>query len=329
MLYAMAEITPRARWKAVFEGCGADRPPCDYGATAEVSARLRRDLNCADDRALWKCLGVDRCVHLAPDHPRAVETDWHLQSLFSIWGIVTREIGYGSGVYCEVVSGPLEAAETPADVERFSWPDPEEWELTGIRQQALTDLIDHPAITEATLARIHFIHERLFERIPSEAGDLVDFVYIAEDLGTQESLLMSPALFRRFLRPTLRRMIDMANRHGVRVFRHDDGAIRPLIPDLLDIGIDVLNPIQGRCHGMDRAKLAPDFGSRIVFHGGVDNQQTLPFGSREDVCREVEENITLFSACKGYSVAPCHNIQANTPTANIVALYETVRKRGM
>jgi uroporphyrinogen decarboxylase len=140
---------------------------------------------------------------------------------------------------------------------------------------------------------------------------------------------MSPALFRRFLRPTLRSFIDLAHRYGVRVFHHDDGSIRPLIPDLLDIGIDVLNPIQWRCRGMDRAALARDFGSRVVFHGGVDNQQTLPFGSPDDVRREVEANISLFSACKGYIVAPCHNIQANTPTGNIVALYETVRKLGV
>ena len=228
------------------------------------------------------------------------------------------------------------------DVERFAWPDAEEWDLAGIREQALawkdypilcgtyepfylysrmrgmeralTDLLERPAIAEAALARIHAIHERLFERILAEAGDLIDLVYVAEDLGTQESLLMSPTLFRRFLRPTLRRMIDLAHRHGVHVFHHDDGAIRPLVPDLLDIGIDVLNPIQWRCRGMDRAGLARDFGSRLVFHGGVDNQQTLPFGSPADVRREVQENLELFSACRGYIVAPCHNIQANTPT---------------
>ena len=346
-------MTPRQRWMAILEGRAADRPPCDYWATAEVTSRLRRELNCPDDRALWQRLGVDKCIHLAPRHPRAVETDWHLQSLFSIWGIVTREISYGSGVYCEVASGPLEAAETAADVERFAWPDPEEWELDGLREQALawkdypilcgsyepfylysrmrgmeralTDLLDRPAIAAAALERIDWIHAALFERILAEMDGLLDFVYVAEDLGTQESLLLSPALFRRFLRPTLSHMIDLAHARGVRVFHHDDGAIRPLLPDLLDMGIDLLNPIQWRCRGMDRAALARDFGRRVVFHGGVDNQHTLPFGTPADVRREVEENIATFSACKGYVVAPCHNIQANTPTENILTLYETVQ----
>ncbi len=351
-------MTPRERWRATLDGHAPDRPPCDYWGTAEVTARLKQDLNCPDDRALWECLGIDKCIHLAPRHPRAAESDWHLQSLFSIWGIETCEIAYGSGVYREVVRGPLESAGSPADIERFAWPDAEEWDLTGLRQQALdwkdypilcgshepfylysrmrgmeralADLIESPAIAEAALERIHCIHERLFERILAEVGDLMDLIYVAEDLGTQESLLMSPAMFRRFLRPTLRKIIDLAHSSGIKVFHHDDGAIRPMIPDLLDIGIDLLNPIQWRCRGMDRGALARDFGARVVFHGGVDNQHTLPFGTADDVRHEVEDNLAFFAGCKGYIVAPCHNIQANTPTENIVALYETVnRKRAL
>jgi len=95
---------------------------------------------------------------------------------------------------------------------------------------------------------------------------------------------------------------------------------------LIEIGIDILNPIQWRCPGMDRESLARDFGSRVIFHGAVDNQHTLPFGSPEDVRREVEENIRIFARGKGYIVAPCHNIQANTPTANILAMFEAVRE---
>ncbi|HOK47135.1 MAG TPA: uroporphyrinogen decarboxylase family protein [Bryobacteraceae bacterium] len=349
-------MTPRERWRATLDGRTPDRPPCDYWGTVEVTARLKRDLGCPDDRALWECLGIDKCIHLAPRHPRAAESDWHLQSLFSIWGVETREIDYGCGTYQEAVRGPLESAESPTDIERFRWPEAEEWDLTGLRQQALewkdypilcgsyepfylysrmrgmeralADLVESPAIAEAALERIHFIHEKLFQRIFDELGDLIDLIYVAEDLGTQESLLMSPAMFRRFLRPTLQRMIDLAHSRGIKVFHHDDGAIRPLIPDLLDIGIDILNPIQWRCRGMDRAALARDFGARVVFHGGIDNQQTLPFGTVEDVRREVEDNLALFSGCKGYIVAPCHNIQANTPTANIVAMYEAVNRKG-
>jgi uroporphyrinogen decarboxylase len=109
---------------------------------------------------------------------------------------------------------------------------------------------------------------------------------------------------------------------------HDDGAIRPLIPELIEIGIDVLNPVQWRCKGMDREGLVRDFGKSLIFHGAVDNQHTLPFGTPEDVRAEVRENLRIFREAKGYIVAPCHNLQPNTPTANILALYEAVDEFG-
>jgi len=348
-------MTPRERWRALFSGAKTDRVPCDYWGTAEVTARLKRELGCVTDRELWERLGVDKCIHLGPAHPRARERDWHLQSLFSIWHIGTVDIAYGDGigVYQEAVVHPLAGASSAADVERFEWPEARDWDVSGLRaqcdewrdypilcgsyepfylycrlrgmEQAVADLIEAPSVADAALERIYYIHEALIRRILDEVAGRIDFVYIAEDLGTQESLLLSPALFRRFLKPWMARMIALVHSYGVRVYHHDDGAIRPLIGDLIEMGIDLLNPIQWRCRCMEREGLARDFGASVVFHGGVDNQHTLPYGTPEDVRSEVAENIRIFGGCKGYVVAPCHNIQANTPTANILALYEAVR----
>ena len=171
-------------------------------------------------------------------------------------------------------------------------------------EQALADLALNPAVAEAALEHIYYIHESFIRRTLEAASGLIDFIYVAEDLGTQDTLLMSPASFRRFLKPWMRKMIDLAHSFGVKVMHHDDGAIRPLLPELIEIGIDVLNPIQWRCAGMGREELARDFGKSLVFHGGVDNQQTLPFGTPDDVKREVAENIRIFSKGKGYIVAP-------------------------
>jgi uroporphyrinogen decarboxylase len=195
-------------------------------------------------------------------------------------------------------------------------------------ERALEDLVARPEIADAVLEQIFRFDYALIRRVLSEAGEFVDLIYVAEDLGTQQSLLMSPATFRRFLKPRMARLIEMIHSSGARVFHHDDGAIRPLIPDLIEIGIDILNPIQWRCRGMDRAVLAADFGKRLVFHGGIDNQQTMPFGTPEDVRNQVRENIDIFSGGRGYIVAPCHNLQANTPTENVIALYAAVRDYG-
>lgn len=347
-------MTPKERWRAVLEGRRPDRQLCDIWATPEVTGRLLRDLGCNSDRQLWVRLGIDACVRLGPRHPKAKEDAWHLPSLFSLWKVETKPVVYGDGLgtYEEDARHPLAGAECVADIENFEWPDPEEFDVDDLSRRcrewpdypvwamtsepfylycrlrgmelALEDLASRQDIAQAILDRIFQFDSTLMRRVLEAARGAVDIVCLAEDLGTQTSLLMSPALFRRFFKPNMSRLAAMAHSYGVWVFHHDDGAIRPLIPDLIETGIDILNPIQWRCRGMEREGLARDFGARLVFHGGVDNQHTLPFGTPEDVRREVLENIQIFSRAKGYIVAPCHNIQPNTPTENIVALYEAV-----
>jgi len=135
-------------------------------------------------------------------------------------------------------------------------------------------------------------------------------------------------MYRRFLKPNQVKMADLARQYGIRIFYHTDGSARPFIPDLVDdVGIDLLNPIQWRCPGMERDALVRDFGDRIVFHGAMDNQETMPFGSVADVRAEVAENLRLFQDAR-WICAPCHNLQAVTPTENIVTLYETIHELG-
>lgn len=191
----------------------------------------------------------------------------------------------------------------------------------------MMDLVMAPELVDAMMGHIfdfwYTLNQRCFEAV---GPDVITTTYVAEDLGTQESLLMSEALVDRFIRPKMRKMCELAHQFGVFAFHHSDGAVRPLIAGMIDVGIDILNPIQWRCRGMDRRGLMADFGDRLVFHGAVDNQHTLPFGSADDVRTEVAENIAIFG--NRYICAPCHNIQPNTPTENIVALYEAAREAG-
>ena len=190
------------------------------------------------------------------------------------------------------------------------------------------DLAINPDIVAYCLDKLFdFAYEnttRIYEAIPGK----VNVSYVAEDMGSQESLLFSPRQIRTFLIPRMKRMIDLAHSAGAYVFFHSDGAVRKIIPDMIAAGIDVLNPIQWRCAGMEREGLKRDFGSQIVFHGGVDNQQTLPFGSVDDVSDEVVANIEILGKGGGYIIAPCHNIQANTPPENVVTMYETGYQHG-
>jgi len=121
----------------------------------------------------------------------------------------------------------------------------------------------------------------------------------------------------------VRRSIDLAHQAGAYVVHHNDGACRPILPDMIELGIDILNPIQWRCKGMEREGLKADFGDKLIFHGAMDNQYTLPFGTVDEVRAEVLDNLRILGAGGGYILAPCHNIQAVSPAENIVTMYET------
>jgi uroporphyrinogen decarboxylase len=123
-------------------------------------------------------------------------------------------------------------------------------------------------------------------------------------------------------------MADLARAYGIHIMYHTDGAARLFLPDLIgQVGIEVLNPVQWRCPGMERDELVADFGQHIIFHGSIDNQQTLPFGTVDQVVAEVRESIEIYRPAR-WICNPCHNIQPNTPTVNIVAMYEAIHQFG-
>jgi uroporphyrinogen decarboxylase len=140
--------------------------------------------------------------------------------------------------------------------------------------------------------------------------------------------MISPQQIHTYLLPRMVRIIDLAHEAGAHVFHHNDGGIRRILPDMIEAGIDVLNPVQWRTKGMDRAALKRDFGDAVIFHGAMDNQYTLPFGTVEEVRQEVLDNLEILGAGGGYILAPCHNLQAITPVENVVAMYETAYEHG-
>jgi len=347
-------MTPRDRWLALLERRPVDRIPTDYTATPEVTARLLRELDCADERALWEKLDIDGRIDLAPrwklpHHPDDPQAD--------LWGVRYRRVEYGTGSYEEPCYHPLADAESVADIEKHRWPDPDDFDYSVVTdaveksdgrypvhggwfepflfyaylrglERAFEDLVLEPEIAEAVLGHIfdfsHEYHRRLFE-----AGrGRIDTTWVAEDLGSQTGPLLSLAMYRRFLLPNQIRMADLARSFGVHVLYHTDGASRLFLPDLIDrVGIEVLNPIQWRCPGMERDGLVRDFGDRIAFHGSIENQQVLPFGTPDDVRNEVRDSVRLYAGAR-WICAPCHRLQPVTPTENILALYETIREIG-
>ncbi|NLF29678.1 MAG: uroporphyrinogen-III decarboxylase-like protein [Planctomycetes bacterium] len=347
-------MTSRERWLAVLDGRKPDRVPMDYWATGEVTQRLLRDLNCADMDALYARLHIDAPEAIGA--PRTVQGH-PSDGQANLWGVRTREVRYEGGSYHETAAHPLGAMTTVEQIHAWPWPSADDHDygafaaqvkrLSGRRpvrcggyepfllycqmrgmEQAMMDLILEPAIAEAILGHLSEYHYALNGRMWEIADGKVDLMYLAEDLGSQTGLLMGLEQIRRFILPNQKRMADLARQHGIHIFYHTDGAARDVVADLITVsGIEILNPIQWRCPGMEREGLVRDFAGRVAFHGAVDNQYTLPFGSVEEVRAEVLDNLRIFPPHR-YILAPCHNIQPVSPTENIVAMYETGWEHG-
>jgi uroporphyrinogen decarboxylase len=163
------------------------------------------------------------------------------------------------------------------------------------------------------------------KRFAQAVGNRVQILQFNDDFGTQDAPFLSVNMFRRQVMPFYRRGLDWIHQNtDMKVFLHSDGAIVPLIPSLIEMGVDILNPVQTSARGMDMALLKKQFGDRLVFWGGsLDCQKTLPFGTPEEVAAEVEAHVRNFSPGGGYVFASVHNVQAAVPPDNLVAMYDT------
>ena len=347
-------MSGRERWLALFRGEKPDRIPTDYWATDEVTARLLRDLRVGSADELFTKLHIDAPFRLEP--PKVI-THHPDDPLADIWGLRRRVMDYGSGFYEEFDNHPLSGFTSAREVDAYCWPKAEyhDFRLFGemlkavppdrlLRtgdyepfllysamrglEQALIDLAEGSEVLSAALGAMFTYHYEVARRAFEIGRGRIDITYIAEDLGAQRGLLMSLEHIRKYFLPNQKRMADLARSHGIHNFYHSDGDIRSVIPDLIRVtGIELLNPIQWRCPSMERRGLVRDFGGAVIFHGAMDNQQTLPFGTTGDVREEVMENIGIFRGAR-WICAPCHNFQPVTPTENIVAMYETIYDHG-
>jgi len=161
-------------------------------------------------------------------------------------------------------------------------------------------------------------------------GDKVQVLQFNDDFGTQISTFMSVKMFRDLIMPAYKRGLDWVHDNTeMKVFLHSDGALYPLIESIIEMGVDILNPVQTSASGMDPVRLKEDFGDRLVFWGGsLDCQKTLPFGTPEEVAQEVTEHVKTLKPNGGYIFASVHNVQASIPPENLVAMYDTAMTEG-
>ncbi len=179
--------------------------------------------------------------------------------------------------------------------------------------------------------RLLDFHVEYWGAVLSRIGRYVQIAVIGDDLGTQNGLFISPAMYRKYVKKRHRKLVDaIKSKADVKVLLHSDGAIREIIPDIIDCGVDILNPIQVSATGMeDTASLKEEFGDRLTFWGGgCDSQTILPFGCPDDVRKEVMSRINDLKPGGGFVFAPVHNIQPFVPVENVLTLYKTAAMFG-
>jgi uroporphyrinogen decarboxylase len=331
------------------------------GIPVEPPAPLfsRRGSTAIVDRAFVERFQCD-ILPLVPGTPATAERDISDSAFVDEFGVTWQR---HSGTHYINVNGPFQKSDdpTPADVGRFAWPDPTHpSRYTGLAGNArvlrgegdhavaltawlgpvhlsqfmrgyaewLEDLLARPAFVEALIDQFVGLWVEAMDRVLAECGGEVDVVLFGDDIGTQTGPLFRPELYRRFIKPYHKRMVETVKRHGLPVVYHSCGSVYMFIKDLIEIGIDALNPVQVSAAGMDTTRLKREFGRDLAFWGGIDTQQVLSRGTPAEVREEVRRRIADLGRGGGYVLCGVHNLQPEVPPENVVAMYEAALEFG-
>ncbi|MCL2740949.1 MAG: hypothetical protein FWE70_02420 [Oscillospiraceae bacterium] len=332
-----------------------DRIPFTMGMSGPCAARLTEYTGVEYGRLLFDVFGVDKRWagprYVGPHRPCAEEGCYK-----TMFGVTMRKAECSGGSYDTAVAFPLAGAATADEVRGHDWPKAADhdfgpmleafdrhpdypfmagyhalgwfsWDMRGM-DLFLEDLILNPTIADAVIESVaefgYAYFKALFEAAKPYLGGCFTTIQLADDWGTQRGLLIGVDTFRRHFKRHYSRMIDLAHKNGVLVEFHCCGSQGPLIPEFIDLGVDILNPLQTSAAGMTPHILKKEFGDHIAFSGGVDVQTVLPNGTVASVRDEVMYLLDSVGKGGGYVLEPSHSIQADTPPENVVAMVDAI-----
>ena len=344
-------MTSRERVLTAFEHKKPDRVPAWCGASPDFWEKARQELG-LDDEELRLRFGDDfRWVFhkyvgsLSRTAPTCLTE--------TVFGIKRDGVGYG-----QPLSHPLAEASLK-EIHDYPWPDPTEVDASSMRADAekyrgeyaifggqwspfFHDVIDmfgmenlyfkmydEPELVDAAIQHIVDFYAESTTRIFDATGDVIDILFMGNDFGSQTGPMLGVELFDRFILPHLRRLSDIGHSYGLKTMLHCCGGIAPLIPSLIESGLDGLHAIQTTCQGMDLAKLKADFGDKILFNGGIDSHHVLIEGTPELVREETQHVLEIMMPGGGYVAGATHDyILGETPVENVVAMFDAIREYG-
>ncbi len=336
----------------------ADRIPINFRATDQVIQRLSRQMY-SDYSGILNHYHVDfREVippYIGPKNRKAADG-----SEIDMWGVGRKEIVSEMARDVMVSINPLQGVTSIEEIKNHKWPQVEWFDFSNIKQmchdfreyaistpgihvegyhgvfhlltylfgmeKALLYLVAKPELLKAAIKEIMKFFTGYYERLLESAEGAVDLLFYKDDFGSQGNLLISPAMFKDFFQPNIKELSDLADNYGTKLLLHSCGSVIKLIPEFIDAGTAVLDPIQVTAKDMDIRKLKSRFGNNLTFHGGIDVQHLMPFGSIDEIKKTVKETLEILGKNGGYFFSPSHRLQPDTPVENILALYEAALK---
>jgi Uroporphyrinogen-III decarboxylase len=357
----MKDYTSKQRVLTAFDHREPDRVPINYSANYGIDCRLkaRFGLGVDDNEGLARQLGVDFRGVEARYTGAKLHADIPERGVFcDDWGIHRRWIEHSTGGYMDFCDFPLAEAGIET-IRNWPMPSPDDYDYSSVREQCerhkefcivlghagLPDIINGTSMLrsmeqvlidlalddEACACLIDRRVERLYEvirRTIEAAEGAIDILHIGEDLGTQIAPLVSLDLFRKHIRPRHQPFIDLAKRHGARVIVHTCGSSSWAYPDFIEMGIDGVETLQPEAVKMDPAYLKETFGSELTLHGCISTAGPVATGTAAETAEYCREKLRILMPGGGYCFAPTHMLQDNSPTENVIAMYEAAHKFG-
>jgi len=353
-------MTSKDRVLTTFASREPDRVPVNYSCNPGIDARLKAHFGLAadDDEGLRQALGVDFRGVGAPYIGPRLHPEVPGREVNPLWGWHCRWVEHETGGYWDYCDFPLRDADEET-VANWPFPSPDDYDYSGVRaaceqyggyavsvgdpglaciintmgflcgmEQVLIDLAtDAPALLHL-VDRMLDVQLGVTRRTIEAAAGGVDFVWIGEDLGSQQSPLISTALFRRHIRPRHQRFLDLARAHDLPVMMHTCGSSSWAYEDYIAMGLKVVDTLQPEAKDMDPATLKARFGGRLAFHGCISTAGPVAYGTVGDVIAYCRNTLDIMMPGGGYCFAPTHQLQDNSPTENVLAMYETAGKYG-
>jgi uroporphyrinogen decarboxylase len=360
---AVTDMTSKERIVAAVEHRQPDRVPIMLDFAPEAKARLQQRLG-LDEQGFWQWCGQD-IGQVSPSYRKAV-SDVHYadptievtadERYLDIWRVPFRQVRLELQTYVELAGlPPLAQAQTAADLDRHPWPSPDDWDYSNIpgdlaanaryavrghsrgffeishfmrgMEDFLADLVLQPDFACDLMDRIaSYLLDRSSRILQAGGGQYTIFEY-NDDVASQRGLFVSPDMWRQYISPRVAPFCDLAHQHGAKLRYHCCGSCREIIPDLIEIGVDILNPVQPLADGMDPFELKRLYGDRITFDGGIDIQQLLPNASPTEVRAHTHRMIDLVGREGGYILGGSHSIQTDCPDKNVIAMVDEAMRR--